>query len=69
MEMKLCTVVKKECVGHVEKRMGTRLPNIKKNNKDINISDISDKMIDELMIYYCLAIRHPDSAEYMKKEI
>jgi len=27
--------VKKECVGHVEKRMGARLRDAKKNNKGI----------------------------------
>lgn len=30
------TVVKKEYVGHLEKRMGTRLRNAKKNNKEIS---------------------------------
>lgn len=27
------TVIKSECVGHVEKRMGTRLRNVKKTQK------------------------------------
>jgi len=55
--------VKKECVSHVEKRMGTRLRNIKKSNAGIGgkgAGKLTDEMIDELMKYYCLAIRHPD---------
>nr|XP_012232820.1 PREDICTED: uncharacterized protein LOC105678232 [Linepithema humile] len=53
------TVVKKECVGHVEKRMETRLRNAKKDNKGIggkSAGKLTDKMIGELTKYYGLAI-------------
>jgi len=66
-------VVKKECVGHVEKRMGSRLRNIKKTNKRIGgkgSGKLTDKLIGELTKFYGLAIRrNPDSIEKMKKEI
>ncbi|XP_026828856.1 uncharacterized protein LOC113562728, partial [Ooceraea biroi] len=67
------TVIKKECVGHAEKRMGTRLRNAKKHNKGIvgkGAGKLTDKMIGELTTYYGLAIRrHPDSVEEMRKAI
>ncbi|KYN11782.1 hypothetical protein ALC57_16060 [Trachymyrmex cornetzi] len=67
------TVLKKECVDHVERRMGRRLRYIKKSNKVIGskgAKKLADKMIGELTKYYGLAIRkHPDSVEDMKKEI
>lgn len=67
------TVVKKECVGHVEKRMGTRLRDAKKKNQDIGdegAGKLTDKVIGELTTYYGLAIRrHPDSVEEMRKAI
>ncbi|XP_012235069.2 uncharacterized protein [Linepithema humile] len=65
------TVCKKECVGHVQKRMGTRLRNLKKNSKGLGgKGKLTGKLIDELTIYYGLAIRrNVDSVEKMKKEI
>lgn len=66
-------VIKKECVGHVEKRMGTRLRNVKKNNKGIGgkgRGKLTDKVIGDLTRFYGLAIRrHPDSMKNMKEEI
>lgn len=46
-------IEKKECVGHVEKRMGTRLRNAKKKNKGIGgkgAGKLTDKVINELRI-------------------
>ncbi|XP_070528568.1 uncharacterized protein [Cardiocondyla obscurior] len=67
------TITKKECVGHVQKRMGTRLRNAKKNHKGLGgkgVGKLTDKIISELSTYYGLAIRrHPNSIEEMKKEI
>lgn len=67
------TVVKKECVGHIEKRMETRLRNTKRNNKGIGgkgAGKLTDKMIGELTKYYGLVIqRHPGSVADMRKEI
>lgn len=67
------TVVKKECVGHVQKRMGSRLRKVKKENKGIGgkgTGKLTDKLISELTTYYGLAIRrHPKSLEEMKKAV
>lgn len=64
-------VQKKECIGHVEKRMGTRLRNVKKNNKGLGgQGKLTGKMIDKLTIYYGLAIRrNPDSSQKMYNNI
>lgn len=66
-------VVKKECVGLVEKRMGTRLRNAKKSNKAIGgkgAGKLTDKLIGEMTKYYGLAIRrHPESIEEIRKDI
>lgn len=63
--------VKKECVGHVQKRMGTRLCNLKKNTKGLGSKEkLTEKLIDELLVYYGLAIRrNKDSIKEMRKEI
>ena len=67
-------VEKKECVGHVEKRMGTRLRNAKRTIKDLDERTegklLSDKIIDELTKYYGLAIRtHSNSLLEMKRAV
>ena len=67
------TVQKKECVGHVEKRMGTRLRQLKKQYKGIGgkgKGKLTDKVIGELTQFYGLAIRrNSDSVEEMKTAI
>ncbi|XP_074114231.1 uncharacterized protein LOC141537255 [Cotesia typhae] len=66
-------VQKKECVGHVQKRMGARLRKAKKENRGIGgkgEGKLTDKVINKLSLYYGLAIRrHPDSVENMKNAI
>ncbi|XP_043286598.1 uncharacterized protein [Venturia canescens] len=64
-------IVKKECVGHVQKRMGTRLRQYKKNNPGIGGKNkLTAKLIDKLSIYYGLAIRRNcNSKDEMKKAI
>ncbi|XP_068988155.1 uncharacterized protein [Bombus flavifrons] len=66
-------VEKKECVGHVQKRMGARLRKAKKDNKDIGgkgAGKLTDEVINELSLYYGLAIRqNPDSVEDMKRDV
>ncbi|GFV31134.1 uncharacterized protein TNCV_4314591 [Trichonephila clavipes] len=72
-------VEKLECVGHVQKRMGTRLRNILKMSKGIKLSDgknISErgrltlKEVDSIQHYYGLAIRkNLSSVEDMKRAI
>ena len=60
------TVKKEECVGHVQKRMGSRLRNLKKNMKGKKLSDgvsiggrgrLTDKTVDKIQNFYGQAIR------------
>lgn len=64
-------VKKKECIDHVQNRMRTRLRNLKENTKRLGGKDkLTGKLIDELSIYYGLAIRrNPDSIEKMRNDI
>lgn len=66
-------VEKKECVGHVQKRMGARLRKAKKENKGIGgrgAGKLTDKVINELSLYYGLAIRrNSNSVEDMKRDV
>jgi len=57
--------------GHVQKRLGTRLRNLKKEVKNLGgRGKLTGKLIDELSMYYGLAIRrNTDSVENMRKEI
>lgn len=59
-------IEKMECVGHIQKRMGTRLRSYKKSNPKKILSDgkkiggigrLSNAAIDTLQLYYGLAIR------------
>ncbi|KAG8227031.1 hypothetical protein J437_LFUL006651 [Ladona fulva] len=63
-------VIKSECVGHVEKRMGSRLRNIKKTAKLGGKGKLTDGLIKKLTKYYGLAIRrNVDSVNNMKKAV
>lgn len=64
-------VVKKECIGHVQKRMGTRLRKLKKEKRGLGgKGKLTDKLINELTVYYGLAIRRfSHSKDEMKKAI
>lgn len=77
-------IIKKECVGHVQKRMGTRLRElVKKSVKEIIVNGkkvmkkilsgkgkLTAKLIDKLTIYYGLAIRrYSNSVEDMNNAI
>lgn len=64
-------VHKKECIGHVQKRMGTRLRQCVKKNKGLGgRNKLTGKLIDKLSIYYGLAIRRNcDSVKKMKDAI
>jgi len=64
------TICKKECIDHVQKRMGTRLRNLKKTKNLGGKGKLTGKLIDELSVYYGLAIRrNPDSVEKMRNDI
>jgi hypothetical protein len=64
-------VVKKECVGHVQKRVGTALRKLKKENKGLGgKGKLTDSFIDKLQNYYGIAIRsNPGNLEAMKKAV
>ena len=48
-------IVKHECVGHVQKRLGTQLRTLKKSGKRDREGKV---VIDALQVYYCGAIRN-----------
>lgn len=61
------SIEKLECIGHVEKRMGTRLRALKQKLKGKKLDDnkslggrgrLTEKEIDRLQLYYGLAIRN-----------
>ena len=64
-------VKKKECINHVQKRMGTRLRNCKKGQKGLGgMGKLTGKLIEDLTLYYGLAIRrNSNSVEDMRKDI
>lgn len=64
-------IIKKECIGHIQKRMGRRLRECKKKNKGLGGRDkLTGTMIDKLTVYYGLAIRRNcHSVEKMTNEI
>lgn len=69
------TVKKLECIGHVQKRMGTRLRNIKSSLKATKLSDkksisgrgrLTDSEINLLQKYYGLAIQRNQKKTLME---
>ena len=64
-------VEKKECVGHVQKRVGTALRKLKKGNTGMGgKGKLTDAMIDKLQNYYGIAIRsNVNDLNGMKKSI
>ena len=64
-------VEKKECVGHVQKRLGTALRKLKKEKKGLGgKGKLTDSMIDKMQNYYGIAIRsNKGSLEKMKGNI
>ena len=60
-------VVKEECVGHVQKRMGSRMRNYKTKSRGLKLSDgktvggkgrLTDKAIDKIQNFYGQCIRN-----------
>lgn len=72
-------VVKEECVGHVQKRVGSRLRTLKRTMKGSKLSDgkplsgqgrLTDTVIDDLQTYYGIAVRnHENDLQGMAKAI
>ena len=51
-------VEKKECIGHVQKRVGTALRKLKRDNPGLGgRGKLTDSLIDKLQNYYGIAIR------------
>ncbi|GFW48965.1 uncharacterized protein TNCV_3901631 [Trichonephila clavipes] len=52
------SVTKLECIGHIQKRVGSRLRKLKKNTTGLGgKGKLTDKFIDKLQNYYGIAIR------------
>lgn len=52
------SVNKLECIGHIQKRVGTRLRKLKKTTKGLSgKGKLTDRFIDKLQNYYGIAIR------------
>lgn len=74
-----CIISKLECLGHIQKRMGSRLRKLKNENKHVKLIDgkglggknrLSNAVIDQIQTYYGLAIRrNSDSLQNMVKDI
>ena len=72
-------VRKEECVGHVQKRMGTGLREYKRKNRGRKLSDgktvdgtnrLTDKVVDQIQNFYGQAIRNNcGDLEGMKNDI
>ena len=64
-------VVKRECIGHVQKRVGTHLRKLKKETKEIGAKGkLTNAIIGKLQKYYGLAIiQHVSDKQAMKKAI
>lgn len=73
------TINKLECVGHVQKRVGTRLRKLVQDNKGVNLSDgkkiqgkgrLTAAVINKLQNYFGLSIRQNANSLYpMKKAV
>lgn len=74
-----CISNKLECIGHVQKRVGSRLRKVKSSNKGLKLADgkglagkgrLTDSKIDVLQNYYGLAVRENlDDVNKMAKAI
>ena len=71
-------VLKEECIGHIQKRMGKALRDLKKAKKGEKLSDglrlggpgrLTDEVIDKLQTYYGLAIRQSSELQQMAKAV
>ena len=72
-------VVKEECVGHIQKRMGSRLRELKRKKQGLKLSDgksvggkgrLTDKVVDKIQNFFGQAIRRNTGDQAgMKKNI
>ena len=63
--------MKKECVGHVQKRVGNRVRKLKKRVKSLGgRGKLTDRLIDRLQNYYGIVIRsNKGNLQAMKKAV
>ncbi|KAL7290606.1 hypothetical protein TKK_0015368 [Trichogramma kaykai] len=63
-------VIASECIGHVQKRMGSRFRSVRKSKHLGGKGKLTEILIKKLSTYYGLAIlRNVDSVEGMKRAI
>lgn len=64
-------IVKKECIGHYQKRLGTGLRKLKKKNKGIGgKGKLTDVLVNKMQNYFGIALRNnTGSVEVMSKAI
>ena len=64
-------VIKRECIGHIQKRVGNNLRKLKKDVSGLGGADkLTDSMVDRLQNYYGIAIRsNVGDLQKMKKAI
>ena len=63
------TVTKAECIGHIQKRVGSRLRKLKKKEGKL-LSKLTHKIINKMQNYFGIAIRNNNtSVDDMKKAI
>ena len=64
------TVQKGECIGHIQKRVGSRLCRLRKKESLGGASRLSDKAINKLQNYFGIAIRKNNTSVIsMKKQL
>ena len=64
------TVVKNECIGHIQKRVGKRLRALKKVEKGLGKLGLNDDTINRLQNYFGMALRsNVATVEDMKNNI
>ena len=64
------SVIKRERIGHVQKRVGTRLRKLKKTEKGLGKLGLNDAVIDKLQTYNGIATRgNVGSLEAMHQKI
>ena len=64
---------KLECISHVQKRLGTRLRDLRKSYKNTSTplsgkGKLTDKVINNLQNFYCIAIRDNQGKLYQMKK-
>ena len=62
------TVQKGECIGHIQKRVGSRLRRLRKKESLGGAGGLSDKAINKLQNYFGIAIRKNNTSVILMKK-